>query len=287
VTGPKVTILGAGRVGSSLHRALADAGAAGTLIWTRTEATALAARKDGVPAVFGELPSIPSGLIFLAVSDPAVAPLAATLAKSGLLKETAIVAHVSGALDLTPLEPLKSAGIATGSFHPVVSVASRRTTLRGTFAAIDAAAPLADMALGGIAALLGMSVIRPRGDRGRYHAAAAIAGNFPQVLLEAAIRLLLEAGLTREEAQAAFGPLLVSAAENAARQGPAGGLTGPVARGDADLVQRHLRALEGGSRRDLAELYRAATRIAADLAEQQGVADVDAIRQLVAPAKKP
>jgi predicted short-subunit dehydrogenase-like oxidoreductase (DUF2520 family) len=269
----RVAILGAGRVGCSIHRGLTDAGQTPVLLWTRSAASHQAALAAGFPVTTGALPSVDAELILLTVEDSAVASLA--LHMKARASTAAVLAHTAGALDLTPLDGWPS----KGSFHPIVSVASRTTSLASAFAAIAASDEMADARLLELARLLRMGVVHPTGDRARYHAAAAIAGNFPQVLLEAASRVLRDCGLSADEARQAFGPLLESAARNAAALGPSAGLTGPVVRGDVATVQRHLNALAGS---DTEALYRMASLIATDLAEQRGAPNLEALRALLA-----
>ena len=276
---PRIAILGAGRAGSALFHNLSECGHAPLSLWTRSTSTADSARAEGFPATSGALPSlVDAELIFLAVSDPAVTGLAEEIAATRSLAPGAIVAHLAGALDLGAMAPLSRLGIAIGSFHPLVSIATRRHSFEGTAIAVDASSPNAEAALAAAVTTVGGRVIRPRGDRARYHAAAAVAGNFPQILLEAAIRLLLGCGLTRDEARAALGPLLVSAARNAAELGPAAGLTGPVARGDVEIVRKHLAAITDAQ--PVEDLYRASTALAIELAASRGV-DVTALRMLL------
>jgi predicted short-subunit dehydrogenase-like oxidoreductase (DUF2520 family) len=279
---PRVAILGAGRVGRAFYGRLTEKKHPPVLLWTRIEATAEAARQQGFPATSGPLPTTPADIVLLAVSDPAVVELAAAVAaaKPGFGVGT-VVAHMAGALDLTPLEPLRAAGYRVGSFHPIVSFASPRAELAHRYAAIAGASDDVLHVLDRLATTLEMKTIRPTGNRTRYHAAATLAGNFPQVLLEAAARLLKENGLSHEEAVAAFGPLLVSAARNAAELGPVQGLSGPVRRGDVEVVRRHLEVLatETG---DLDALYRAASRVAVDLAESAGAPNSAPLREVLA-----
>lgn len=270
MTLPRIAILGAGRAGCSLFKAL---GRSDTLLWTRSAATAEAARREGFPVVSGPLPDLSGiGLVLLAVSDGAVSVTASRLPAD------TTVAHLSGALDLDVLGARPSAG----SLHPLVSMATRRTPLRGAAAAVAATTPSLDATLTELAEALGLFVIHPMGDRARYHAAASIVGNFPQVLLEAASRLLVTMGLSADEARRALGPLLEGAARNAAALGPMAGLTGPIVRGDVEVVRRHFNAIGGSPETEA--LYRAASRIAMELARRRGV-DVSALEGLFQDAK--
>lgn len=283
MSGPRIAIIGAGRAGSAIFHAWTESGGEPPFVWTRSATTAAAAQRDGTPAQTGHsLPSFAGyDLLLLAVSDASVGILARALERSALGPET-VIAHLSGALDLSPLEPLKALGLQVGSLHPLVSIAHRRSSLRGAVAAVDASTPVVDALLTDVAERIGLRVIRPRGDRARYHAAAAVTGNFPQVLLEVGIRLLVETGLTRDEARAAVGPLMLGAAKNAVELGPTAALTGPIARGDVAVIEKHLAAIEsmpGSSRID--DLYRAAGRIAIELARERNVPHLDELEALL------
>lgn len=280
----RIAIIGAGRAGSALFNEWIRAGGEPPLLWTRSSATAEAAQGDGLPAQSGSsLPNLEGyGLIVLAVSDGSVGPLARTLADRQAVSQEAVVAHLSGALDLTPLDPLRHQGVAVGSLHPALSIANRKASLNGALAAVAGSSPETEALLSHVAETVGMRVIRPHGDRARYHAAASIAGNFPQVLLEAAMQLLTESGLTRDDARHAAGTLLVSAAKNAVELGPAAGLTGPIVRGDVEIVSKHLDALTlHPNAAKLEPLYRAAGLLAVDLARERNAPRQDELEILL------
>jgi len=81
--------------------------------------------------------------------------------------------------------------------------------------------------------------------RAAYHAAAAIASNFLIALEASAVELLEAAGVADpEEARELLAPLVLRSAANWAERGP-DALTGPIARGDEETVERHLAAIDG------------------------------------------
>jgi hypothetical protein len=83
-----------------------------------------------------------------------------------------------------------------------------------------------------------------------YHALCVMAGNFPQLLWQAAGRRL---GEQLRLPQAVLEPYLRQTLENHLRD-PEGALTGPLARGDEGTMARNLAALGDDP---LADLYRA------------------------------
>ncbi len=262
----RLVILGAGRAGGAVALALTRSGTPPIALWTRSEQTAAEARQEGLKVETGPLPKELSraDLVLLAVSDRAIAPLAAELAASGMLPPRAVIAHLSGAQSLEPLAPLGAH--ALGSLHPLASLASRRSPLSG-YAALDATSAPAGVLLEALAGRLGLKLLRPRGDRALYHAAACLVGNYPQALMAAAVRLFHALGIDDQEAREALAPLLSSAASNAATLPGAASLSGPIVRGDLETVARHLAALDSRPElEEVAALYRSAGRVAAQLA---------------------
>ena len=120
---------------------------------------------------------------------------------------------------------------------------------------------------------------------GAYHAAAALASNYIVAAIDAAAAVLASAGVSPAQAAQALVPLAEGALRNVSTHGTTDGLTGPVRRGDAQTVQRHLEALRG--KPELAEIYRALARRAVEIAaridgrEAPDRAGLDAIRKLL------
>ena len=186
-------------------------------------------------------------MVFLTVPDGALASVGAKLAAAGeAIPRSAAFVHPSGALGLDSLEALRQRH-PVGSFHPLQSFPEPRppTAFRGVVVAVDAtSASLLRGVLGRLARDLGA---KPRrvDDRQRalYHAAAVFASNYLVALLGEAVGLLEQAGWTEKDAVG--GPCApgAGAVANVAKSGPTEALTGPIRRGDAETVQRHLIAL--------------------------------------------
>ena len=92
-----------------------------------------------------------------------------------------------------------------------------------------------------LALALGMRPFEiPEEARDAYHAAASVASNFLVALEETAVEILDR--LDIEEARELLAPLVLRTAANWADRG-ALALTGPIARGDEQTVERHRMAL--------------------------------------------
>jgi predicted short-subunit dehydrogenase-like oxidoreductase (DUF2520 family) len=108
--------------------------------------------------------------------------------------------------------------------------------LRGAGAAVDGTSPRALEVAHTLAAALGMRAARVRAeDRVAYHAAGAMAANFLVALEACAERLAATAGVTRAQ----LAPLVLATAHQWAELGPEAALTGPIVRGDEEVVARH------------------------------------------------
>jgi len=207
-----------------------------------------------------------TGILFLAVPDGAVREMAARVASMVPPSELAIV-HLSGALGLDALDALKDN--PRGSFHPLQSFPFPRdpSAFRGITVAVDATTPALRRRLASLARELGA---RPKhvgdAERVRYHAAAVFASNFVDVVVAEAVRLLERAGWREDEAIRALLPLIEGAVANIRRRGTVRALTGPIRRGDAETVSRHLAAMENP------DLYRMLGLAALQIAEEAGLA---------------
>jgi predicted short-subunit dehydrogenase-like oxidoreductase (DUF2520 family) len=115
-------------------------------------------------------------------------------------------------------------------------------------------------------------------DRPLYHAALANGSNHLVTLVSASMDLLRRAGV--EDPQRMLGPLLSASLDNALRFGDAG-LTGPVARGDAETLREHLRVL-ASTAPEITAAYVAMARLTADRALAAGLLAPDDAGALLA-----
>jgi predicted short-subunit dehydrogenase-like oxidoreductase (DUF2520 family) len=229
-----LSIIGAGRLGQTLGRlASAEYRVAG--VYNRARAHARAAvdfigagepcdRLDALPA---------SDLYLLSVPDDALADCACALARVENLPCGALVFHASGAHDLSVLEGLRQRPLRLGGLHPAYSFADPARAASG-FA-------------GTLCALEGEdSVCR---ELAAFAAALSIASNFLVTLTGLALSVAHQAGIEPGLAQRLIADLMRQTLENALTLGPAHALTGPVVRGDAHTVARHLAALSRAEER--------------------------------------
>ncbi|AZS39010.1 Pyrroline-5-carboxylate reductase [Microbacterium oxydans] len=232
--GTTIAIVGAGRLGRVLARALraAELGVVGPL-----------GRDERIPDV---------DVVLLSVPDAAIAD-AAAIARP----HARFLGHVSGATALTDVD---------FSLHPLQTFTGDEPAevFRGIGAAIAGHTPAAREVAEQLALALGARPFEvDDAHRASYHAAASSASNFVLTVLDAAEDLASNAGIPRDVARSLLAPLVRQTVENWAKDGAAAVLTGPIARGDEETVARQRAVAEGLELDDLFDALAAATRAVA------------------------
>jgi predicted short-subunit dehydrogenase-like oxidoreductase (DUF2520 family) len=166
-------------------------------------------------------------VVLLCVPDNAIRDVA-----RGQAPGHAWIGHTSGATPLSALDPHES----RFGLHPLQSFTRSRGAeqLDGTPAAVTAETDEAREAGFELARLLGLEPFAlAENDRALYHAGAAIASNYLVTLHRAAADIFREVGAP----EGGIRSLMQSVIDNGFE------LTGPIARGDWETVDRHLDAL--------------------------------------------
>ncbi len=262
-------LIGPGRAGTAIgaalvaggHRCVGVAGRDADAPSTRRVAARLGAPAATIPAAVE-----PAALVVLATPDRTLDTVAGQLAAA--LAPDSLVVHLSGARGVDALTPIVTTrtDVKVGALHPLQTLTGEPDALRGAWAAVAGPPEVADLARE-----LGLSPFTvPDSRRAAYHAAAAVAANHLVALLGQVERLAADADVPLH----AFEPLVRTSVDHAFAAGPAAALTGPVARGDAETVARHLDAIP--------EPERPAYRALADAARRLAGRDDPALREVLA-----
>jgi len=206
------------------------AGRAGSAIAARLRERGIPVREDGE-------------LRLLCVPDRAIAEVARSIEPGPW------VAHVSGATPLAALDP----HVRRFSVHPLQTLVKGRgpEQLDGAFGGVTAETPDAHERGLWLAETLGLQPFDlPDDSRALYHASCAIASNFLVTLYRVASTLAERAGAP----PGALVPLMTRTIENGFE------LTGPIARGDWETVERHRDALHHTEYAHLYDALAEATR---------------------------
>jgi predicted short-subunit dehydrogenase-like oxidoreductase (DUF2520 family) len=294
---PTISIIGAGRLGTTLGRALHQQGYRVQAVVAVHAAHARRSAKligDGVRALgisrLQELP--PSDILLITTPDDVIGQVAETLSRipgplagagKGTVKEKLpanrsrrVVLHASGAMSAAVLQPLKNIGFSVGSMHPLVSINRPATDPKifyGAFFCLEGDR-LAVSVAGRIAGDLGAQKFSLRAeDKPLYHAAAVMSSGHVVSLFDIATEMLVQCGLTKERARAVLLPLLKSTLTGLILHAPAQALTGPFSRGDGATAHRHLAAINDRHLPDALAAYKLLGHRALKLAAQSGLSE--------------
>lgn len=269
-----VGIVSAGRVGTALGEALDRVGHVVFGCSAVSDASIARARTrlpDSAVLPAAEV-AARSELLVLAVPDAELPALVQGLARTGAVSPGTLVLHTSGANGVGVLAPLAGNGVVTMAVHPAMTFSGKpedTERLSSACFGITAADEIGFAIAQSLVLEIGGEPVGVREDaRTLYHAALAHGSNHLVTVvndaLDALRTALADTELTGQQpvesrpggvAERVLAPLLSAALDNVLRSGPAA-LTGPVARGDADMVDAHLQALTALDD-DLAAGYRA------------------------------
>lgn len=241
-----IGFIGAGTVGTALAVRLSEKGYKVTAVASRTSASA-----ERLAAVVGECRIHDSSqgvadaaeIIFITTPDAVIPQIAAQVR----WHPGQSVVHCSGADSLDVLTPAAKNGALTGGFHPLQTFASITHAIEnipGSTFALEADEPLATTLKEMAIALQGRWIALKPGDKVLYHAAAVFACNYLVTLVKLATDLWQTFGASPSEATEALLPLLRGTTNNLQNVGLPNCLTGPIARGDAGTIRKHLTALK-------------------------------------------
>lgn len=240
----RIGFIGAGRLGKTLAWNLSRAGLCVRAVASGTPANAcaLAAPIPGCLTLDAQAVVDRCDLVFVTTPDGAIAATAAALRwRPGMA-----AVHCSGVTEVSALAGASRGGALVGGFHPMQTFAdpiAAMASLPGSTITLEAAEPLM-AALEALTQRLGCRVNRlPPGMRGRYHAAAGYTSQFINALFGEASAIWRSWGATDEDALKALLPMAQGTLASIASAGIAGGMPGPVSRGDIGSVQKHVAAL--------------------------------------------
>ncbi|MBC2714414.1 MAG: DUF2520 domain-containing protein [Desulfobacteraceae bacterium] len=291
------SIIGCGKVGSALGKQLAEAGYRPVGFSSRRMISARqAAEFAGVPdRCFEKIweAAKDADLVFITTPDDAIKETCRTISKNNGFTENAVVFHCSGALSSIELASVKScnakSGVMTGSMHPLQSFASEDPGKPGNpfdniMMAIEGDPGAVEKARE-IAKDLGAQPFTIRTDgKILYHAAAVVASNYLVTLMDLSIKLMAASGVLQSEAFDILKPLIQGTLANIESTGIPDALTGPIARGDVGIVEKHvqaIRSLSDETADGMADYYCMSGVETIKVARAKGTLSEDAAKQLL------
>ncbi|MFC2122421.1 Rossmann-like and DUF2520 domain-containing protein [Bacteroidota bacterium] len=242
----KLGFIGAGTVGTALATRLGGKGYQVVAVYSRSHASAerLAQAVDGC-RVLDKAQDLAdtADIVFITTPDDVIPSVASSLEWHAGQS----VVHCSGADSTASLEPARKMGARVGVIHPLqtfAGIAQAIENIPGSTFALEAEEPLLSTLKEIATDLEGHWIVLRASDKVLYHAAAVIACNYMVTLVKLATDLWQTFDVPTREATQALLPLLRGTIHNLDTVGIPDCLTGPIARGDAGTVKKHLDALE-------------------------------------------
>jgi predicted short-subunit dehydrogenase-like oxidoreductase (DUF2520 family) len=241
-----ITIVGAGNVASALATSLYHARyriegiVSRPAAASRRRAQALA-RQVGASVI---PPSqIESQIVWFCVPDSKITRAAQSLAHT-FEWSGKVAFHSSGALTSDALSLLRRRSASVASVHPLMTfVKGSRPTFAGVPFAIEGDRRAVQVAHKIVRDLRAQAFSIRKRDKVAYHAWGMFASPLLTVLLAITEQVAAAARVPPKVARRRMLPILAQTIANYATLGAPGTLSGPIVRGDAETVEKHLRVV--------------------------------------------
>ncbi len=242
---PRIAIVGPGRLGRALALELKRAQYTiseivfGSSAASKRKAGDLA-RKVKAHASTTDRARLDADLVWFCVPDREIASSSRQLASVVDWREK-IAFHSSGALASDELKSLRQGGAAVASVHPLMTfVTGSMPSLIGVPFAMEGDAAAVRSARQIVRALGGEAFTIRKQYKAAYHAWGAFASPLLVAMLVTAEQLARKAGLSAVGARKKMLPIVRQTIANYGALGAAGAFSGPIVRGDAGIVRKHL-----------------------------------------------
>ena len=245
---PRIAIVGPGRLGRALALELKRAGYTISEIVSRSSVASKRkagdlARKVKAHVSTSDRARLDAAIVWFCVPDREIAASARQLA-SVVDWTNKIAFHSSGALASDELKSLHQSGAAVASVHPLMTfVTGSLPSLRGVPFAMEGDAAAVRSARQIVRALGGEAFTIRKQHKAAYHAWGAFASPLLVAMLVTAEQLAGRAGMSAVEARKKMLPIVRQTIANYEALGGAGAFSGPIVRGDAEIVRKHLQVL--------------------------------------------
>jgi len=247
---PTLTIIGPGKVGSSIGILAARAGYRVIAVGGRKKNRAVAAaRRIGKDVRACDIAEAAQSaqIVLLCVPDDAIEDVCAKLAQQKKFATGAIIVHCSGILSSDMLSAARGyCKCSVASMHPLQTFATVNTEIekmKGTYCFYEGDEDSIAI-VKCLAENIGLKpVLISSTSKILYHTAAVMACNYLVALMDSAITLAENAGIDHTTAWLSLKPLVTATLDNINKMGTTDSLTGPIARGDMKTISLHLHEL--------------------------------------------
>jgi predicted short-subunit dehydrogenase-like oxidoreductase (DUF2520 family) len=236
------------------------------------ERMSLLSARLGIPGLTSVEVAQQAEIVLVTTNDGAIGEVIRELADAASFKPGQTVMHMSGALTSEVLLPAAKQGAVVLSVHPLQSFAAVEQAINilpGSFFSIEGDSAGFVLATKMVEELDGEYFFIDKKDKPLYHAGACVVSNYLVTVIDFGSQLLEAAGIPKEKALPALLPLIEGTLKNIRKIGIPQALTGPIARGDKETIQKHLLVMEEVAP-DLVPLYRYLGQQTITVAERKG-----------------
>jgi predicted short-subunit dehydrogenase-like oxidoreductase (DUF2520 family) len=276
----RVSIIGAGVVGTAIGYLLKERGYSIVGIASRTFASAKRAQEfigDGEASHDLRATSKKADIVFITTSDSAIEEVCIKISSERGFSPGAIVFHTCGAFSSEILGSARTVGAYVASLHPLQSLADVNEAVKnlpGSFFCIEGDERALSVAREIVTALKGKEVTLKVDKKPLYHAGASVASNFLVATVGFGLDLFEAAGINRQDSLNALMPLIKGTVKNIDALGVPSALTGPIARGDSGVIEDHLKSIVK-ERPEMLRLYTELGRYTVKVALEKGTIKKD------------
>ena len=253
--GMKIGIIGAGKVGCSIGKYLKDGGKTVTGYYSQTYESAAKAAEFTSTDCFRTMEELVafSDTLFITTPDEQIGAVWDCM--KGMSLDERIICHFSGSLSSDVFTEIGKKKAYGASMHPMLAFRDKFSSygqLKNCFFTLEGNAYALRQLEGMLQEMGNPYCMIKAEDKPKYHCAASVLSNDVLALLDMGFGLLEQCGFTEKEAGYAAAALVRGNVENVLKNGALASMTGPIPRGDASTVAKHLDVLAGEER----EIYR-------------------------------
>lgn len=264
----KVGFIGAGKVGFSLGKYLADNNQKVIGYYSEFKEDAKEASKFTNSACYTDVELLvkDSEIVFITVPDGVIEKVWSSIKHFSLSGK--IICHTSGALSSEVFSDISKRGGFGFSIHPLFAVSDKYSSykeLSKSYFTVEGSEEKINFVKQWLESFGNNVCVISKENKVKYHASAAIASNLVVGLISLSEQLLLECGFDKDSADTALAPIIRGNVEHCLNDGCSAALTGPIERNDTTTVLKHLKTLSGNSK----EIYKAVSRQVLDVAKNK------------------
>lgn len=264
----KIGFIGAGKVGFTLGKYLTLRGIEVVGYYSRQIDDAKDAAMFTDTQYFSELPALllNCDTIFVTVPDAAITDVWKEIKQYPVNNKN--ICHCSGGLASDIFTDIQRHGGYGYSVHPIYAIHDKYNSFKSfseVYFTVEGHGPEINPLITLIESIGNPVRVISAQDKALYHAASAMMSNLVVALAAVGSDLFSKCGFDRGFSQKAWNALFIGNAENICASGVTNALTGPLERGDAETIRKHINALSGTER----QIYMMLSQVLLNVAKQK------------------